>query len=133
MGKFFLYQISLIIFLSGKVYSQCDSFEHRIFKNDSIKFTIVFVSPSVADPKRKMSGRYVQLNMAKECEMLLLKKDFAFWMRHLTNEKEDWATNLVLYYLYRKDATAIAYLFSTREKWLKIKKDEVKYWSQKLK
>jgi len=121
-----------MILLSGNMYSQCDSFENRVFKNDSIKFTIVFVSPSVADPKRRVSGRYVQLNMTKECEMLLLKKDSAFWMHHLTNVKDDWATNLVLYYLYQKDATAIAYLFSTREKWLKIKRDEIRYWRQKL-
>jgi hypothetical protein len=77
-----------------------------------------------------MSGRYVELQIPRDCKNLLLKRDSIFWINHLTNEKQDWATNLVLYYLYQKDATGLAYLFDSRSKWLKFKNDDISYWKK---
>ena len=114
------------------LYSQQDSLESKIFNNDSIKWDISTVSPSEATlHKDGVIRRYIYMRLTKKERNYLLTKDSAFWFNHLNSEQCDWATNLVLYYIFRKDATEF-HIYNSREKWLKVKKDELEYWRKTL-
>jgi hypothetical protein len=131
MFKKLLCLFIIVFFYLQPMYCQCDSVENHVLNNDLIKYSIVTVTPTASNLKKSpMSGRYVELQIPRDCKNLLLKRDSIFWINHLTNEKQDWATNLVLYYLYQKDATGLAYLFDSRSKWLKFKNDDISYWKK---
>ena len=72
------------------------------------------------------------MNMSKRIKKQLLKKSLSFWLDNLTNEKSDWATNIVLYYIYEREAMAIAAINDKRENWLQIKENEIEYWGKFL-
>jgi hypothetical protein len=69
--------------------------------------------------------------MSKAYRNYLLERDTIFWLERLRNENSDWATNLILYYLYDKDASQLI-IFNVRKKWLRIKEDDIKYWKKFL-
>jgi len=121
-----------LLFAGLKCYSQIDSLEHKYFNNDSIHYDVIYVSHSVLSKKTNpISKHYVSLRISKTYRDYLLGKDTVFWLERLQNDTSDWATNLVLYYLYDKDASRLI-VFNTRKKWLRIKEDDVKYWRKFL-
>jgi hypothetical protein len=130
--KSVLFTFSILILFSSKSYSQADSFENRLFSNDSIRYDLIYVSPSVVTNDRGKIARYhVRLQMSKDERTYFLKKDTTFWLNRLCNENSDWATNLVLYYLFDRDASHFI-IFDKRIKWLKIKKNEILDWKKFL-
>ncbi len=134
MNKIVLYLLTSFIFFYKTGHSQCDSLEKNLFRNDRIKPSFILITPTAANiGHAPVPGLFVNLNIPKEYEILLLKMDSAFWINHLNDENEDWACNLILYYLYQKDASAIAYIYNTREKWLRTKEEEIRYWKLKFK
>jgi hypothetical protein len=71
---------------------------------------------------------YVSLPMTRLQKMELIKLDTTCWLRHLSAVKSDWATNLILYYLFKKDAAAFVSIHKKRQQWLKLKQDDIDYW-----
>jgi len=69
--------------------------------------------------------------MSKQHREYLVTRDTAFWLKHLCDENSDWASNLILYYLFDKDASKFI-IYDRRKKWLKIKKEDVEYWKKFL-
>ena len=125
--------IIIFFFSVSRLFSQQDSLEAGLFNNDSIHYDITFLTPTASSYKKDpIIKRYVTLEITKETKAHLLKKDSVFWISHLSNDQTDWATNLVLYFLYKKDATILFYLFSDRKKWVKYKNTDIDYWKKFL-
>lgn len=109
--------------------AQGDTTINRYFDNDSISYSLRLYSPSVSTVKKDPIMKfYVSLPMTRLQKMELIKFDTTFWLRHLSAEKSDWATNLVLYYLFKKDAAVFVSIHKKRQQWLKLKQDDIDYW-----
>ena len=103
------------------------------FKNDSLTYRLGLVTQSLVSKKKdRPVGYFVTMNMSKRIKKQLLKKSLSFWLDNLTNEKSHWATNIVLYYIYEREAMAIAAINDKRENWLQIKENEIEYWGKFL-
>jgi hypothetical protein len=121
-----------LLFAGISGYSQFDSLEHKYFNNDSIHYDVIYVSHSVLSKEpNHISKHYISLQMSKAYRDYLLERDTAFWLERLRNDNSDWATNLILYYLYDIDASRLI-VFNVREKWIRIKEDDIKYWKKFL-
>jgi hypothetical protein len=70
--------------------------------------------------------------MPKDFNEYLLTKDTTFWLPRLRNMHSDWASNLLLYYVYNGNAQSLAVLYNTTEKWLSVKRIEIKSWQDFL-
>ena len=116
----------LFMLFSLKSFSQIDT--TNLFNNDSIKYTIVKVSEKGNSSLVKVSFHYIKIDISKELKKYLFKLDDGFWLKHLSNETSDWATNLLLYYLYRRDAIVFLRIYTDREKWLRRKNEDIAYW-----
>ena len=70
--------------------------------------------------------------MEKKLRDSLLQKNFDFWKREFDNPISDWAANLLLYYLYNREASAIIAIEKNKSLWMTAKKNEVSYWERFL-
>jgi len=131
MKKFIAFIVCSVI-LAQKSYSQVDSLETMLLCNDSIHYDIALVTTFNPRDPNQLNGRFVDIRMKKTVRKLLLSKDSAFWISHLENARSDWATNLILYCLYYRDAAELAYIYTDRAKWIKRKPDEIEYWKKFL-
>ena len=114
-------------------YAQAAENGRQLFNNDSIKFELLWISPSVESmAKKTKTGTFVELYLPKYVRDSLLKNDQKFWIDHLVGDSTDWATNLVLYYLHQRDAKLIQMLYPNREMWVSEKDREINYWSNFL-
>lgn len=120
-----LLYLLLIIFKVGK--GQCDSIGIQAFTNDSITFSLVYSGGGIYAKNGRMPGYYVDLKMSNDCREILLSKDGAFWMGKLQDSSSDWAANLILYYLFGRDAS-ILLVAKDRTHWLRFKSKEMEYW-----
>ena len=55
------------------------------------------------------------------------------WLSLLNDETTDYAANILLYYIYNRDAIVLLYNRSIREWRAAMKEDDILYWEQKLK
>lgn len=130
MNRIIIY-LTFLTIISLRSHCQKHSFDTTSITNDSFTFQIVMATPTAQMEKEHKGkfGDFVEIPMNANTRDSLEKLDSAFWIAHLNDEKTDWATNLVLYYLYQKDATVLS-VFRTREKWLPLKADDIQYWTQ---
>jgi hypothetical protein len=120
----------LMISVGLNCYCQDDSLQRKLFNNDSIRYDIVYFGGGVnSSLKDRFPGRYVDLNLSVQCRHYLLEKDSTFWMNQLRDSHSDWATNLILYYLYKQNVNEFM-IYNNREKWLRIKNTEIYNWSK---
>jgi hypothetical protein len=56
------------------------------------------------------------------------------WIKLLNNDRTDWTANLLLYYLYKKDAIEFYKIIKNRYYWINLlkKKEDLKYWTKHL-
>ena len=53
------------------------------------------------------------------------------WIKLLLNNKTDWAANLILYDLYKKNAVVFNTVIKSRKDWINVSKDtDVSYWKE---
>lgn len=124
--------VSFCLFAYSVSYSQSGSLERKLFFNDSIKYHFIFVSPGVLSKgKDKISKYIVRINMPKEYKKYLLSQDSTFWIPKLSDEQSDWATSLILYCIYDQDASMLV-AYETRQKWLRIKMQQIDFWRKFL-
>jgi len=123
--------ITVFVLLITKVYAQLDSLENKVFNNDSIQYKIVFTSPYPGSKDQVVHWR-VKLKLSQAVIGSLLNKDSCFWIKHLRNERSDWATNLVLYSIYKQEANHLDHVYPNRQAWLRIKQPEIDWWSKFL-
>ena len=123
----------LLFFVCNSAFSQVDSLRAKIFNNDSIRFELRFYTVSATTQKKHpVSSHRIIVEMSTRLRQVLFEKDSLFWVTHLSDSTSDWATNLILYDLYKKDAMQFVY-FKDRERWLSIKNEEINYWKETLK
>ena len=133
MNKIVIIVFLSLFFFDLKTFSQGQLKDKHLFDNDSMKFKISWTTPSVESMRKKTkTGAFVELYLTKDIRDSLMRLDSTFWIGHLVNDSSDWATNLILYCLYRKDATQIGFVFTNRQKWLRIKPQEIEFWKKHL-
>ena len=54
------------------------------------------------------------------------------WLKLLKNPKTDWAANLMLYYVFRRNAILYYPKMTMKEWFLYLREDDLKYWKNKL-
>lgn len=123
----------IMIILSSNTFCQSYLTDSTYLKNDSIKYEIVFKTRSILSQKHdKKIGYYIDLDIPKPIKQKLIKKDSIFWINKLSDETSDWAANLVLYYIFDREAVLIKAVENDRTKWMKIRTNEIEYWRKFL-
>ena len=98
------------------------------FKNDSIKFQILRTTkPLSKDRNTRVLFYHLMVSLPEKLKKSLLQKDSIFWLKKFDDEKSDWAANVLLYYIYERDA-ALLVVYNTRDAWLPYKQNQVRYW-----
>lgn len=116
------------------VFSQMDSIRASILlNNDSIQYDILMKTPDARTMKTDpIIHRYVIVKMSKQVRQFFIRENVNFWMPYLTDDRSDWAANLILYCIYKKDAEQLEYLYTDRRKWLRVKPSDINYWREYL-
>lgn len=100
--------------------------------NKKINYSIVLMACDTCVPIKNIGYRVVVTLTKKEKETIN-KIDKATWLKLLNDSSKDFATNLILYDLYNKDA----FIFSINDRqdeWKKYsKKEDLKFWEKELK
>lgn len=103
------------------------------FTNDSVKFTIGLTEP---DWEKNIfySETIVEVKSIDSADWYKIKLfDRKTWLKLLNDSNVDWIANLVLYELYRKDASFFRFV-DNRKKWIvKGKEGDLAYWKRNLK
>jgi hypothetical protein len=126
--------LTLCIFLLAAINGYCqDSLINEYLRNSSLKYDVLLQTRSLVTKKNPPGATYhVVIDMPRDIRKKLLRKKFDFWQSKLDSDSTDWASNLVLYYLYDRDAIAVTVVKDDRRKWLSIKEREIKYWKDFL-
>jgi hypothetical protein len=105
----------------------------KYISNDSIKYSIIITMPDFEN------GDYISDNILRITSIdssklawaqSLSKKE---WLTMLSNEKTDWAANLLLYQLNKRDALVFK-IIKSRDSWIiKRRKADIAYWEKNLK
>jgi len=101
--------------------------------NDSIKFTILKTQTKLLDSNKvSLSQEFIKVKLSDSEKRKFRKMKPAQWLILLNDDKTDWAANLCLYDLYKKDA-AVFKIVRTREQWRKCcKEQDIIFWSKEL-
>ena len=103
------------------------------FKNDSFKFTIIRISPKFIDSNRiEPSITIVESSISKRDKEKIENLKYSDWFKLLTNEKTDWATNLYLYEIYRRDASIFENVKDIKSWRFCCKKEDLDFWRKTL-
>lgn len=101
-------------------------------QNDSIKYSVVLMTCQKCVPVRSVGCRIV-VDLSQTQIGIVKKIDYATWMMLLNDDKTDWAANLILYYLYDRDAILFS-LGKKRDAWCVVQKhDDIQYWMRTIK
>jgi len=79
------------------------------------------------------SALYLKVVLPQNVKKNFSKLSKATVLQLLTDTATDWATNLLLYDKYERDAFLFSTVIKSRKEWLPIKKSEIDYWKRKLK
>jgi hypothetical protein len=132
---FLLIVISTCVISNGvaqKMYPAKNSF----IKNDSIKYSFAYVSMKMNFTKKTfIPSKHIieiKLDTLEEDIVQKIKKDE--WLTLLSDTTTDWAANLLLYYLHRRDAVQYYVNIKNREYWVLLnqKRKEIRYWQKYL-
>ncbi|HKO82116.1 MAG TPA: hypothetical protein VJU78_17030 [Chitinophagaceae bacterium] len=110
---------------------------HGIFlslNNNSIKFQVYRASLYVIGENKVTDPKFLITITKKSSDAKTLKSiSREDWLAALNNPKCDWAANLLLYEMYKKDATTFE-VVKTREQWLNgYKQTDIEFWQKELK
>ncbi len=100
--------------------------------NKNIDFSIRKVACDSCFPIIDIGYR-VKVKLSAKQESLIAKLKKNEWMHMLNNETTDYAANILLYYIYKRDAIVLLYNRDIR-KWRDgMKSDDILYWNHILK
>jgi hypothetical protein len=105
--------------------------KYSFIYNDKIKYSIVLMTCDTCVPITNIGYRVkVQLNTKEE--NIVHKISYNTWEELLNDSNRDWAANLILYYLYNKDAFLLS-RNNDKELWSKyLKSDDIQFWKKKF-
>lgn len=124
----------LILLLSLFTYSNGQNkLADSHINNESVKYELIWAQPDW-DKDEKYSKLVVQVKAVDSVHWEIIKsikKDE--WINLLSDEKYDWAADLLLYQLHRKMGS-IFKVAKTRADWInKYKKEDLAFWAEYLK
>ena len=106
-----------------------------LIDNKNAKYIIKRKGLEIDSTGKVMPTTYlVCMDINKKLQKRVASKTYSNWVELLTDEKTDWATNLILYCVFKKDAFLFSSAETNREEWVRASKEEdVKYWKNFLK
>jgi hypothetical protein len=114
-------------FVSGQI-------KERNFLLSDTKFEVLKHSTAIFDSTNKNpSSLYLKVDLPQNVKDNFSKLSKATIMQLLADTTTDWATNLLLYEKYDRDAYLFFTVIHTRKDWLPVKKSDIAYWKKKLK
>ena len=118
-------------FYSFKIFSQSTN---SYIANDSIKYTLIFSSPSAIGKMKNQPSKYrVLIDMPRSIRDSFTTKSNDYWFEKLKDTTSDWAAVLILYYLHDQDAFIIKGIEAVKERnnenlWISVREKELDYW-----
>jgi hypothetical protein len=102
--------------------------------NEKVKYEIILVTPRTIGNDAIPSRYLIQVDLADATKKHYKTVRKEQWIRWLKDDTSDWATNLLLYSLYERDAIAFQVYIRDRKTWLgKLKTEDIEYWGSFLK
>lgn len=130
-GVYILYMLMLHSVL-GKSQNSTSLFNY--FNNDSIKYRVVRVQVPISSGNKKLvTACRILIDFDKAQIDSLKKIETKTYLNYLENNKSDFATNIILYYLYNRDATPLLILQNRMDLWPDVRVKEYNYWRDFLK
>jgi|GEM_PF-5715206 len=120
------------ILITHSLIAQKDS-NLKWINNDNIKYHVVFAADYNEKDILPLSiSRYLILaEISATCYDSLRKFQWSEWQTLLNSAKSDWAANLLLYYIYKKDAIVFNCVIKSRNDWIgQNKTNDVKEWEE---
>lgn len=98
------------------------------------KFEVLRHSTAIFDSTNKNpSALYLKVDLPQSVKDNFGKLSKVTIMQLLADTTTDWATNLLLYEKYDRDAYLFFTVIHARKDWLPVKKSDIAYWKKKLK
>lgn len=98
------------------------------------KFEVLRHSTAIFDSTNKNpSALYLKVDLPQNVKDNFGKLSKATVLQLLADTATDWATNLLLYEKYNRDAYLFFTVIHARKDWLPMKKSDIAYWKKKLK
>ena len=99
--------------------------------NDSVRLKILRVSPNFIDNGKVSTPKnLIKVTITSVDSKGLKKMKRSDWIKALNDPQTDWAANLLLYDMYRKDATTFI-VTKKREEWvISNKESDIEYWKK---
>jgi hypothetical protein len=128
--KLSMLTIVLFFFLTGNAQDSACSVK---LNNDKITFTLARYGMDFTEKKPPKAEIIVQTSVKSAALWKRLKSlPASEWLCLLSNQKTDWAANLLLYQLYEKDAILYKKI-RKREDWIKsMRIRDIEYWKSFL-
>lgn len=106
--------------------------ELSFINNRRINFSIKKVACDRCFPIFDIGYR-VRVKLTPKQDSIIVRMKRKEWLSLLNDETTDYAANILLYYIYNRDAIVLLYNRSIREWRAAMKEDDISYWEQKLK
>ena len=103
--------------------------------NDSIKYSFGLVGMKLINMNEVIPSKYiVVIDLNEEQAMILKNITKNTWLELLKDTTTDWASNLLLYHLKKRDAIEFYAVIKNRKDWILLKKnkEDLKYWKKYL-
>lgn len=105
--------------------------ENLLFDNDLLKYEIKFRTSNIFNKNKPNNfGYYVEINMTEKLKRKLKQKPLSFWADKLSDHKSDFAANVVLHYLYEREAMLINAVQADFSVWKDVRDSEKSFWFQ---
>ena len=106
-----------------------------MINNNNIKYGALKVGARFVDSgKFEPSRIYILIDLTSSVRSAITKFSYEEWMKLLNDTTTDWAANLCLYNIFKRDAEVFS-LWKTRDEWVKFgnfRKNEIRYWRDNL-
>ena len=104
----------------------------RFIDNRTLMYKIMKVACDTCAPIRDIGYR-VRISLSAREDSLIRHISKGQWLSMLSSKQTDFATNLLLYRLYERDALVLLYVKNASNWRLSMKADDLHYWQQTLK
>lgn len=104
-----------------------------VLNNESLNYTIVRTMPQLLDSNKiELSKTIIVIQLKKADKRKIAKLNADDWIKLLVNDSTDWAANLYLYWVYKKDASFFQ-IIKTKEEWKSCcKEEDLIFWRKQL-
>jgi len=111
--------------------SKPTSEEISFINNEKIKYSIVLLACDTCVPITNLGERVI-VKVTNRQKKILNQIDRKLWISLLSNTDTDWASNLLLYSIFNRNAHILS-IYNNRGSWVKtLKKDDLDYWEKIL-